>query len=345
MLPILQLIRAPESVRSWGTRPWADTLPRLQQCGLTAHAAVLVARAGLGRDDVPEGVRRQFLATSLDSDAQLRTLRWELGEVVRALSGRGIRAVPLKGADYLLRNGTPSLGRTVADLDILVAKADVAATTEALQLAGWGIGGEAVQEGNHQLPGFVHSERSTQLELHFQVVAEGGAVTFDVGQVISGAALQPDGVLAILQPADTVLVRTAHFIRNSRTTAAFRDLLDLRELVADFTATDPDFGATLIARAERVGLGAALSRAVRDSTTLFGPLAAAELNSWARRRRPSLGGGSALALIPDGATLPSFGVRLSRVGRMFARMRSAYPPGKTLQVGWQVLFGSEAKDA
>ncbi len=314
-------------------------MPRLQQSGLTAHIAALADRAGITAAHIPPGVRRQFYATSIDSDAQLRTLRWELGEVVRALRGLEVRVVPIKGADYLLRNATPALGRTVADLDILVSRNHLAKATAALEAAGWGMGGEAVHEGNHQYPGFVHSLRATQLELHFQVVAEGGAVSLDVESVIASAVPQPDGVLALLQPTDTVLVRVAHFIRNSRTVSAFRDLLDLRELVEGFREQDPQFGLALIARAELVGLGAALSRAVRDSTELFGEIDSPDLAAWARRRKPSLSGGSAMALVPDGCAVPSFGTRLRRVGRMFARMRSAYPPGKTLQVGLKVLQG------
>lgn len=339
--PLLALLRNPGVVRGWQVADWADAMPRLAQSGLTAHAAALVARAGLGRDDVPAGVLRQFAASTIASDAQLRSLKWEVNEAIRSLHGRGVRAVPLKGADYLIRGSTSALGRTVNDLDLLISPQHVAAAREGFIASGWEFGDAPIAEGQHQLPVVTHITRRTQLEIHFQLVAEGGSVGFDVASVLDSAGPLKDGVLALLRPSDTTLVCVAHFIRNSRSVSAFRDLLDLRELVADFVATDPSFGATLIARAEQVGLGAALSRAVRDSTTLFGNLAAPELNPWARGRKPSLGGGSAMALIPDGATRPSFGVRLSRVGRMFARMRSAYPPGKTLQVGLRVLSGKD----
>jgi hypothetical protein len=339
--PILDLFRDPGIVRSWRVAEWADTLPRLAQSGLVAHAAARVATAGVGRDDVPAGIRRQFTAASISSEAQLRSLRWEINEVVRALHGRGIRAVALKGADYLIRGMRAAQGRTVNDLDLLVARTDVPEAQAAFEAAGWDLSATPVIEGNHQLPLMTHGQRLTQLELHYQLVAEGGAVGFDIAAVLNEATPLRDGVLALLRPEDTTLVCVAHFVRNSRSISAFRDLLDLRELVEEFTSKDAGFGTTLIARAERVGLGAALSRAVRDSTKLFGDVASPGLAAWARRRKPSLGGGSAMALVPDGCTVPSFGVRLSRVGRMFARMRSAYPPGKTLQVGWQVLFGKD----
>lgn len=337
--PILQLFRDPVAARGWGIAEWADVMPRLAQSGLTAHAAALVARAGLGRSDVPLGVLRQFAASTIASDAQLRSLRWEVNEVIRTLHGKGIRAVALKGADYLIRGATPALGRTVNDLDVLVAREHVEAAREAFMANGWDFAIVPVAEGQHQLPVVTHLQRKTQLELHWQLVAEGGTVGFNIATVLNEAAPLADGVLALLRPEDTVLVCVGHFIRNSRPTSAFRDLLDLRELIEDFTAKDPHFGATLIARAEQVGLGAALSRALRDSTSLFGEMPSLALDSWARHRKPSLGGGSVMALIPDGCTLPTFGTRLRRVGRMFARMRSAYPPGKTLQVGIKVLQG------
>lgn len=339
ILPILRLFRDPASTRSWTVADWADTMPRLAQSGLTAHGAALVARAGLGRDDVPAGVLRQFAATTIASDAQLRSLKWEVNEAIRSLHGKGIRAVPLKGADYLIRGGKPALGRTVNDLDLLVAREHVEAAREAFNAAGWEFAIVPITDGEHQLPLVTHLQRKTQLELHWQLVAEGGSVGFDIATVLKDAVALDDGVLALLCPEDSTLACVGHFIRNSRPFSAFRDLLDLRELIEDFTAKDAGFGATLVARAEQIGLGAALSRAVRDSSTLFGEVASPEVAAWARQRKPSFAGGSAMALVPDGCTVPSFGTRLSRVGRMFARMRSAYPPGKTLQVGLKVLQG------
>lgn len=340
--PILQLFRTPDSARSWGVSEWADTMPRLAQSGLTAHAAALVARAGLGRNDVPAGVLRQFAASTIASDAQLRSLRWEVNEVLRTLQGKGIRAVPLKGADYLIRGATPALGRTVNDLDLLVAREQIEATREAFTAAGWEFGDAPIGPHDHQLPVVTHIQRKTQLELHWQLVAEGGTVGFKIATVLDEAELLQDGVLALLRVEDTVLACVGHFIRNSRSFSAFRDLLDLRELIADFNGKDAGFGGSLIARAEEIGLGAALSLAVRDSTTLFGDVASPALAAWAEKRRPSFAGGSAMALVPDGCASPTFVNRLSRVGRMFARMRSAYPPGKTLYVGLRVLQGKES---
>lgn len=342
--PILQLFGSPATVHSWGAVEWGDTLPRLAQSGLAAHAAARLDAAGIGMTGLPPAVARQLTSAAISAEAEVRSVRWEIGEVVRVLRPVGVRVVLLKGGDYIQRGVLPARGRTVADLDLLVAIDDLEKVRTAVVDAGWEAAEDRPLEGHHQLPVMLHRKRLTQLELHYQLVAEGGAVAFDVAAVVSTAIPQSDGVLALLRPEDTTLVCVAHFIRNSRSISAFRDLLDLRELVEEFTAKDASFGATLIARAEQVGLGPALSRAVRDSTTLFGEVASPELAAWAKRRKPSLSGGSAMALIPDGCAVPTLGVRLSRVGRMFARMRSAYPPGKTLQVGYQVLFGKDASD-
>lgn len=343
-LPILSLFGDPSAVLRWGVAEWADTMPRLAQSGLTAHAAARVAAVGVGRDDVPAGVRRQFAAAMIASDAQLRSLRWEINEVVRALDGTAIRAVPLKGADYLLRGVTPALGRTVNDLDLLVDRASIDATREAFERAGWELSDTVNLEGGRQLPLMTHSQRQTQLEIHYHLLGEGGSVVFDIAAVLADAQPMRDGVLALLRPEDSVLICVAHFIRNTRSISAFRDLVDFRELIEAFTTERADFGTTLATRAEQVGLGAPLSRIVRDSVALFGPVHSTELMEWARQRAPSLSGGAAFALVPDGCAVPSFGTRLGRVGRMFARRRSGQPSRQTLVAGWSVLFGKEASD-
>ncbi len=338
---ICQLFSAPGDTANWGVSEWGDTLPRLIQSGLAGAAAVRLEECGVPISALPPAVQRQLAAMQIASDAEVRSLRWELGEVTRALRGSGIKAVPLKGADYVLRGVRPGRGRKVADLDLLVRKADLTEAVALLRAAGWGDSEhDPSKNDDHHLPMMIHTRRATHLELHFQLVAEGGAVSFDVDSVIDAAVLQPDGGLALLQPEDCVLVCVAHFIRNSRPFSAFRDLIDLRELVSEFSASRPDFGTALVVRAEAVGLGAALSRAVRDATDLFGEVSSAELAKWSRRRRPSLAGGSALVLVPDGHKRPTFATRLGRVGRMFARIRSAYPASKTLRAGSDVLFGS-----
>lgn len=342
--PILALLRDPRSTEAWTISEWADTLPRLAQGGLTAHAAGRLAMAGRAREALPSGVVRQFDAGNISSIAQLKSLRWELNEVARALHGSGIVAVPLKGADYLLRGATPAVGRFVNDVDILIRQTDVPAAQAAFEAAGWDLSDSRGLKGHHQLPLMTHGQRQSQLEVHFQLVAEGGAVGFDVEAVIAAATPLADGVLALLQPEDTTLVCVAHFIRNSRSISAFRDLLDLRELIADFTANDPEFGVTLAARAEVVGLGPALARALRDTIALFGETASPNLDVWARRRSASLAGGSAFALVPDGCVQPGFMTRVHRVGRMFARMRSLHSRAGTLRAGMALLFPKEAAD-
>ncbi len=339
--PILSLLSTPSVAERWGVAEWADTLPRLIQAGLGGHAAALLEAQGVLLNSLPAGVHRQLKSSSIESMAQLRSLRWELGEVVRALRGLDVRVVPLKGADYLIREATPAHGRTVADLDLLVAPSELGRATSGLTRAGWQLLEATSLHPNHQLPMMIHRDRKTQLEMHFQVVAEGGTIAFDVAEVLAQAAPLPDGVLALLTPEDTTLVCVAHYIRNKRSISAFRDLLDLHELVEDFSSRDPQFGAILGERAERVGLGGALARALRDAARLFGTGSTPALYSWSARRRPVFAGGSVLALVPDGCDAPSLSVRISRVGRMYARTRSALPRGQTLLLAWKTLFGED----
>jgi hypothetical protein len=340
--PILALLREPRVVASWGVSEWADTLPRLMQARMASTVAARLQHAGLEMAMLPPAVARQLLASRIVSDAAQRSLRWELGEVERALRGSGIAAVPLKGADYLLRGARAAAGRFVADLDLLVTPAEVDAAKAALVAAGWESSDTPEgwrRDGNVHLPMMIHTVRQTQLELHYAMVAGGGTVAMDISAMIAAATARQGSDFRLLRPEDCTLVCVSHYIRNVRAISAFRDLHDLRELVEDFVQGDRDFVQALTRRAEQVGLGPALSRAVRDAVALLGATASPELDAWAVARRPVLAGGSVEALIPDGHTLPSLQRRIHRVGRMFARLRSSRSRFGTLGAGYDLLFG------
>jgi hypothetical protein len=338
---LLSLIRDPNVVAGWGTREWSDVLPRLRSAGMAAQAAVLLERAGVPSASLPPSVQRQLTAAALLSATQLRSLRWELGEITRALRGVGVTAVPLKGADFLLRGVLPAQGRFVTDLDLLVAPANLRVVAEALDRGGWEVTGEVVVTTGHQLPVFVHRVRGTLLDLHHQVVGAGGAVTLDVAELLASAAPLGDGTLALLRDEDTVLVTVAHFVRNKRPVSAFRDLLDLVHLVEAFAGGNANFESRLVARAATVGMAKGLARAVRDAVTLFGRCGDGRLIAWSAGHAALPAGGTALALVPDGATLPGATIRLARLGRMYARMRSTRSPVDAAVSAWQVARGGE----
>jgi hypothetical protein len=342
--PVLDLFRDPAVVTDWDVAKWSDTLPRLGQCGLAGHAAALISSAGVPEDILPPAVRRQFASASLSSAAELQSLRWEMGEVAIALRGSGVKVVPLKGADYSLRSARPALGRNVADLDVLIAAEDLAVVRPRLQAAGWVDSNLPMRPGDVHLPTLIHGLRTTQLEVHTGMVGEGGAVALDVSALLAEAKPVGDGTFAQLSSRDTVLISVAHFIRNKRPFSAFRDLLDLHELVDDFSRADPGFAGSLAERAVDVGLGRALSRAIRDSTELFGAFASSEIMDWASTHRPTAALASALVLVPDGANGVTFPTRMGRVGRMFAALRATRTRGRTIWAAWSLVSEGAVDD-
>jgi hypothetical protein len=165
------------------------------------------------------------------------------------------------------------------------------------------------QQWLHQLPAFRHRVRHAMLDLHHTVIAPGGGHQVDTEALFRAAV--PTGVGALMAPGllDRCLISAAHFVRSDASSGAFRDLLDLDELIAEAVAPGESLRA-LEDRAREVGLWRALSVATHFAAELFGTRAVGKAPAAVRLR--------AGLLLPDGVRGPGFvrkGLRrLQRLG-------------------------------
>jgi hypothetical protein len=147
-----------------------------------------VARAGLlgtlarrfGGAELPSGivgpVRWRLRAAATLATEQQRALGWELREIARALEALEGPVLLLKGAAYAALGLPVAAGRLFSDVDLLVARAQLADAEAGLMIAGWqsahhdAYDQRYYRQWMHELPPLQHVRRSTVVDLHHGIL-------------------------------------------------------------------------------------------------------------------------------------------------------------------------------
>lgn len=357
--PFLALLREPASAAGLPTRAWRELLPQLHQARVMGWFAAR-AVGSAWEAALPAAVRRQAAAAVVLARAQQRSVRWELGELRRALAGTGVPLVALKGAGYVAAGLAPGQGREMADVDVLVPRQRMASVRAAVEAAGWRTAdpdpeNRAYFEAwSHQVPTYEHPVRRTLLDIHHTLIAATGRFPTDADALLAAAVEVPGTGVHVLAPADQLLAAAAHFVRNKEFPAAIRDVLDANLLVRTLGAGD-GFWDAVLARAGIVGVRRPLWFLLAAAGDLLGtqvpPAAWVVVNGWgppglARRllrrwwRR---------ALVPDGLREPAPDVRRSRRGLYLLGLRAGLPlrvmVARTTRRRWRERGGAAAPEA
>ena len=263
--------------------------------GLSAEAwteLIAIARAesllgGLAfrmRDHpVPERVSPILAEARQDAEHARRTALWESEMARRALAPLGIPVVLLKGTAYAAAGLSAGEGRSIGDLDILVAREHLPAVEEALLAAGWEwVKADAYddlyyRQWMHELPPLIHRERDRMIDVHHTILPLTARPRPDAGALIENST-PSDGGLRILAPADMIVHAAAHLFADGDLTGGLRNLWDIDRLLRDF-GRRPDFWTDLQDRADHHGLRLAVARATCLARRIYGTPVADEWRS------------------------------------------------------------------
>jgi hypothetical protein len=215
-----------------------------------------------------------ILADARASAAQGRIQAlWEAEMARRALLPLGVPVILLKGTAFAAAGLSPSVGRSIGDLDILVPRASLDAVEAALLAAGW----EWVKDDPythryyrdwmHELPPLIHRERDRMIDVHHTVLPLTARPTPDAAALIAASVPLGNG-LAMLSPADMIVHAVAHLFADGDLAGGLRNLWDIDRLLREYGET-PGFWATLGERAALHELTAPLARALRLSARLY----------------------------------------------------------------------------
>jgi putative nucleotidyltransferase-like protein len=260
---------APQRLAGLPLSEWDRLLPEARSAGLLSRLDALIRELGL-TCKIPSQVKPHLLAARRIADNENRVVRWELTRIARALAGFDIPVILLKGAAYILCELPNSRGRISSDVDILVPKASISQVEKALLDHDWlhikldDYDQYFYRRWSHELPPLQHRDRGTVVDVHHTILPPTGRLHPHPEKLLE-ASIPVEGTrFRVLAPADMVLHSAAHAFQDGDLTRGLRDLVDLDDLLRNFSQRE-NFWHELAARAEELDLSRPLYYALRYS--------------------------------------------------------------------------------
>jgi hypothetical protein len=253
---------------------WEALFGQARQTSLLARLAYHYVDTGV-LADIPDGPRPHLEGALRLADRQQHEVRWEVDCIRRALRDVDTPIVLLKGAAYLMSNLSNARGRLFADIDILVPREKIAVVEGALFAAGW-ISDERdayneryYREWMHEIPPLRHVHRNSFIDLHHTITPPTSRFRVNGEKLLDGIqALVGYPGLYVLAPVDMVLHSAVHLFQEGEFGHGLRDLLDLHDLLKDFSQ-QAGFWEALLTRADELGLQIPLFHALYHLHRLF----------------------------------------------------------------------------
>lgn len=250
----------PNLVEKLPLKHWEILVRQLKASNLTASFFELLKDKQL-TDNIPKEVLWRFIATNNLSSRHLNSVWFEIEEIEKRLSTRGFPVILLKGGAYVAQKLLAHKGRIFADLDIMVPQHALNEIEKVLEKNGWRpthlneYDQRYYREWSHELPPMEHSLRKTVLDIHYTIIPPTATPKPNEKQLLADA-IPVEGYEEIytLQPVDMVIHSATHLFYDGELDHGIRDLVDLHNLLKEFTSQDANFWTELIERAEEMEL-------------------------------------------------------------------------------------------
>jgi hypothetical protein len=264
---LLRILGHPDEAAGISLPEWDVLLVRARDAGLLATLGVRLEAHKL-LDRVPRRVRWHFDAAAIVAASCERMARWEVNRIRRALVGRDIPLVLLKGAAYVMAGLPVARGRLFSDVDILVPKEALEDVETLLKRHGW----DAVKldpydqryyrTWMHELPPLRHHRRDTVVDVHHAILPLSGRLRPDSAALLEAAVTLDGSGIKVLAPVDMVLHTVVHLFQDGEIRGRLRDLVDVDALLRGF-GREPSFWSRLASRARAFDLMRPLFYALR----------------------------------------------------------------------------------
>jgi Uncharacterised nucleotidyltransferase len=299
-LPSIQLLAdalaRPSSLVGWGNAQWDLVIRQARGADLLARIASGYQALGLG-DQISAQPRMHLESAARLAQRQHREILWEVQQIGDALADIKVDFVLLKGAAYLKRGLGAAAGRTMSDVDILVARDNIAAVETALMMKGWMSEAKSAYDQRyyrtwmHELPPMRHFKRGTVIDVHHAILPTTSRLHPSSYKLMAAAtALQPGGRIKVLDPLDMVLHSATHLFHEGELERGFRGLVDIDALLREFSPQN-GFWDRLVPRALELDLSRPLFYALRYTGLMLGtPIPATVIEAVANTpggRRPA----------------------------------------------------------
>jgi len=209
--------------------------------------------------DVPAQIK-PILKDAIENAALARKQAlWEADCARRALANIGAKldckTILMKGTAYVAADLDAGVGRSIGDLDIMVAREQLPQVEEALLDAGWEwvkpdpYDDQYYREYMHELPPLIHRDRDKMIDVHHTILPLTARPTPDAKAMLDDAVRLESG-LYVMAPADMVCHCAAHLMADGDLAGGLRNLWDFHCLVEEFFSQDHKFQIKLEERAK-----------------------------------------------------------------------------------------------
>jgi hypothetical protein len=212
-------------------------------------------------ESLPRTALDHLLSASVSIEARERVARWELDRLAWALNDLpAVPLVALKGCAYLLSNLPNSQGRSFADVDLLLPRADLQAVEARLVKHGWRASKLSAyderyyREWAHELPPMIHAEREIEVDLHHNILMSTSRLKPPAALLLEEARALPGSRYRVLAPVDMTLHAMTHLMFGEDLADALRELVDIDGLLRHFGEREPDFWPRFWTRARQLDL-------------------------------------------------------------------------------------------
>ena len=267
---LMDLLAQPQRVAGIAANEWDGMLRVARRAKLLSRlGAILEAEPDL-LARCPPDVPPMFRAARCYPELIQARAAWELRQVLIATEPLGVELLVLKGAGYMISGLPLARARVFADLDLMVREADLDRVENRLLAAGWthekvdAYDQHYYREWMHEIPPLAHPQRRFQIDLHHRIVPRTSRIKLDPALLWEGSTTVAPR-LRVLSAPDMVLHCTTHLFHDGVIAGAFRDLLDLHEMLGCFSQRDPQFWDALLARGRELNLERPLFYGLRYS--------------------------------------------------------------------------------
>ncbi|MFT6008211.1 MAG: hypothetical protein ACI9TB_001440 [Parasphingorhabdus sp.] len=228
----------------------------------------------LGDVAVPDRVRAVLQDAIEAHDLARQQALWEADCARRALANYAGKIVLMKGTAYVAADLSAGVGRSIGDLDIMVARDDLPIVESALLEAGWEwvkpdpYDDQYYRDHMHELPPLIHRERDRMIDVHHTTLPLTARPTPDARAILDSAIALDNG-LHVMAPTDMLLHSVAHMFADGDLAGGLRNLWDINLLARHFSEADEEFWTELKVRAKTHDLVKELQRALRLAARLY----------------------------------------------------------------------------
>lgn len=266
---LVRALREPASVEVLASHQWPDLISIARAESLIGSLAHRLADVR-----VPDRVRAVLQDAIGAHDLARRQALWEADSARRTLANYPGKIVLMKGTAYVAADLAAGIGRSIGDLDIMVAREDLPVVEAALLNAGWEwvkpdpYDDHYYREHMHELPPLIHRERDRMIDVHHTILPLTARPTPDARAILDSAIALDNG-LYVMVPTDMVLHSIAHMFADGDLAGGLRNLWDINLLLRHFSEADEEFWTELNVRAKTHDLVREMQRALRLAARLY----------------------------------------------------------------------------